>query len=213
MLGFVVPAYDFNVAAYSRQIPAIYKGVAVAEGGLLPSFGASGTGGFEGVQFVLTRQGYNAFKILDVENVNSEEAIAPYADLMKEVKVGFGRTMSHLPAVFGVSRQTIYNWLNGEIPKEQHQAKIVQLAAAARVFVDAGFKPTALSLERVVEKGSSLLELIAQGSDGKEVANRLVRIEKRGASAREKINSLLSDKADSRPDISDIGRVIFYEKT
>jgi transcriptional regulator with XRE-family HTH domain len=117
-----------------------------------------------------------------------------YTDLMKEVKAGFGRTMSHLPAVFGVSRQTFYNWLNGEIPKKKHQEKLVQLAASARVFIEAGFKPTALSLDRTVLHGKSFIELIGQGADGKESAERLIRLEKRGASAWAKLDALLGER-------------------
>lgn len=83
------------------------------------------------MHFVTSRQGYRPYAVVKVEGAASPEPYAPYTDLMKEVKVGFGRTMSHLPAVFGVSRQTLYNWLSGEIPKEQHQGKLVQLAAAA----------------------------------------------------------------------------------
>lgn len=85
----------------------------------------------------------------------------------------------YIPA-FGVSRQTLYNWPCGETPKESHQGKLVQLAAAARAFTDIGFKPTAPSLERTVAQGKSFVELIWQGADGKETAERLVRIEKRG---------------------------------
>ena len=125
---------------------------------------------------------------------------------MKEVKAGFGRTMSHLPVVFGVSRQTLYNWLNGETPKEQHQDKLVQLAAAARAFTEAGFKPTALSLERTVAQGRSFVELIEQGADGKETAERLVRIEKRGTVAKAKLDALLGGRTPSRPDVSEMGR-------
>jgi transcriptional regulator with XRE-family HTH domain len=121
-------------------------------------------------------------------------AFTQYTDLMKDVKACFGRTMSHLPAVFGVSRQTLYNWLNGEIPKEQHQGKLVQLAASARVFIEAGFKPTALSLDRTVTHGKSFIEIIGQGADGKESAERLIRLENRGASTRAKIDALLGER-------------------
>jgi transcriptional regulator with XRE-family HTH domain len=136
---------------------------------------------------------------------------APYTDLMKEVKAGFGRTMSYLPAVFGVSRQTLYNWLNGEVPKEQHQGKLVHLAAAARVFIEAGFKPTALSLDRTVANGKSFIELIGQGADGKESAEKLIRLEKRGASARAKLDALLGDRSSSRPDVAEMGRPALNE--
>ena len=161
--------------------------------------------------FCMSRQGYSPYAILKVELAAAQETFAPYTNLMKEVKAGFGRTMSHLPAVFGVSRQTLYNWLNGETPKEQHQDKLVQLAAAARAFTEAGFKPSALSLERTVAQGRSFVELIGQGADGKETAERLVRIEKRGTVAKAKLDALLGGRTPSRPDVSDMGRPAFNE--
>lgn len=206
MLGLAVPVGDINAHAHYRPVPAIYRRATIAEGGPLPCFGGSGTGGVEGVQFVMSRQGYSPFAILKVELAATQDTYAPYTDLMKEVKAGFGRTMSHLPVVFGVSRQTLYNWLSGETPKEQHQSKLVQLAAAARVFTEAGFKPSALSLERTVAQGKSFVELIGQGADGKETAERLVRIEKRGAAAREKLDALLGDRMPSCPNVADMGR-------
>lgn len=210
MLGLVVPVGDINAYAH-YTIPAVYRRAAVAEGGPLPCFGGSGTGGVEGVYFVMSRQGYSPFAILRVELAATQDTYAPYTDLMQEVKAGFGRTMSHLGAVFGVSRQTLYNWLNGETPKEQHKGKLVQLAAAARVFTEAGFKPTALSFERTVAQGKSFVELIGHGADGKETAERLIRIEKRSVAAREKLDALLGDRTPSRPDVADMGRPALKE--
>ncbi len=211
MLGLAVPVADFNAYPHYRSVPAIHSRATMAEGRPLPYFGGSGTGGIEGVQFVMSRQGYSPFAILKMEPTTAREIYTPYTDLMKEVKAGFGRTMSHLPAVFGVSRQTLYNWLNGEIPKEQHQGKLVHLAAAARVFMEAGFKPTALSLDRTVAHGKSFIELIGQGADGKESAEKLIRLEKRGASARANLDVLLGDRSSSRPDVADIGRPALNE--
>jgi hypothetical protein len=211
MFGLAVPVSDINAHAQYRPVPAIYRWATVADGGPLPCFGGSGTGGVEGVHFVMKRQGYSPYKILKVGSAAAQDIYAPFTELMKEVKAGFGRTMSHLPAVFGISRQTLYNWLNGEIPKEQHQSKLVQLAVAAHIFTEAGFKPTALSLDRTVAQGKSFVELIGQGADGKETAERLVRIEKRGAAAREKLDALLGDRTPSRPDVSDLGRPALNE--
>ena len=159
----------------------------------------------------MSRRGYRSFEILKGDLPVAKEAYSPYTELMKEVKVGFGRTLSHLPVIFGVSRQTLYNWLNGETPKEQHQGKLIQLAAAARVFTETGFKPTALSLDRTVAQGKSFVDLIGNGADGKDVAERLVRIEKRGASAREKLDALIGHRAALRPDVSDMGRPALNE--
>ena len=211
MLSLVIAAANFTPYAYYKPTPAIYQPAVVAEGGPLPCFGGSGPGGIEDWKFANSRQGSSPYGILKIGPQATQDTYAPYTDLMKEVKTGFGRTMSHLPAVFGVSRQTLYNWLNGETPKEQHQGKLVQLAAAARVFTGAGFKPTALSLDRTVAQGKSFVELIGQGADGKETAERLVRIEKRGAIARGKLDALLGDRTPSRPDVADMGRPALNE--
>lgn len=211
MFGLAVPVGDINVHAHYRPVHAIYKQAVAGDGGPLPCFGGSGTGGVESVTFVMSRQGYSPYAILKVELAPAQGTFAPYTDLMKEVQAGFGRTMSHLPAIFGVSRQTLYNWLKGETPKKQHLNRLLQLAAAARAFTEAGFKPTGLSLERTVAQGKSFVELIGQGADGKETAERLVRIEKRGMVAKAKLDTLLVSRTLSRPEVSDMGRPSFSE--
>jgi len=50
------------------------------------------------------------------------------------------------------------------------------------------------------------VELIGEGSDGKETAERLVRIVKRGAVSRGKLDALLGDRKSPRLDVSDMGR-------
>ena len=211
MLALAIPVADFNAYSHYRSAPAFHSRATAAEGRPLPYFGGSGTGGFEDVRYIMLRQGYSPFAILKMESTPAREVYAPYKDQMKEVKAGFGRTMSHLPAVFGVSRQTIYNWLKGETPKEQHQGKLVNLASAARVFINAGFKPTALSLDRTVANGKSFIELIEHGADGKEAAERLIRIERRGASVRAKLDALVGARSFSRPDAADMGLPAFNE--
>lgn len=86
------------------------------------------------------------------------------------------------------------NWLpdgGNELPAEPHREKLRQLAAAARTFADAGFTPTASSLERTISRGRSFIELIGQGADGRDAAERLVRIECRGAVVREQLDQSL----------------------
>lgn len=192
-------AYDYG------HVPAIYWRAPVGAGPL-PTFGDAGTGGFEGLDFSRSRHGYHRFQLINAAPIVPEAHYAPYAELMKEVKAGFGRTMSHLPPVFGVSRQTLYNWLAGELPKEQHQAKLIQLAAAARIFSEAGFKPTPMMLERTVAQGKSFVGLLGDGEDGREIAQRLIRIVHRGSAAQEKLDALLGDRKSPRLDVSDMGR-------
>lgn len=183
-----------------RPAPAIY-GRATGDGRPLPIIGAVGTGGMETGGYYLKRMGYQP---LEVVPNDARLETAPFAKLMQEVKVGFGRTMTRLPEVFGVSRQTLYNWLDGETPKEAHQAKLAQLAEAARIFSALGFKPTSLLLDRTVSNGKSLLQLLGEGADGRETAKKLVRISQRATESRAKLDDLLGGRK-ARLEVSDVG--------
>lgn len=184
---------------YRQPVP-IY-GRATVESRPLPNISAVGTGGIESEDYYRDRMGYQP---LEIVLAAMQAEVAPFAKLMQEVKASFGRTMTRLPEVFGVSRQTLYNWLGGEMPKEVHQEKIRQLAAAARVFTELGFKPTSLSLDRVLSQGKSLLQLLSEGADGREMAKKLVRIAQRGTESKAKLDEILGDRK-KRLDASDIG--------
>lgn len=174
-----------------RPTPAIY-GRATGDGRPLPNIGAVGTGGIETEGYYLKRMGYLPLEVVPSSSARLEKA--PFANLMQDVKAGFGRTMTRLPEVFGVSRQTLYNWLDGETPKEIHQAKLVQLAEAARMFSALGFKPTSLALDRTVLQGKSLLQLLSEGADGREMAKRLVRISERATESKAMLDALLGGR-------------------
>jgi hypothetical protein len=163
---------------------------------LLPTIGAAGTGGVECGDYYrrmhLLPMGYQASLVV-IAFAQAPDP-APYAELMEVIKSGFGRTMTRLPEVFGVSRQTLYNWLNGETPKPAHQEKLRQLAEAARIFSALRFKPTSLALDRSITRGKSLLQLLSEGADGRDAAKKLVRIVQRGNKARTKLDEMLGGR-------------------
>lgn len=162
-----------------------------------------GTGGAALEAFMLQPFGYHPFAIILPTPMPVVED-APFARLMRQVKDGFGRTMSRLPEAFGVSRQTLYNWLEGETPKAIHQERIRQLAQAAAVFAELGVKPTPAMLDRTVAQGKTFLQLMADGANGKESAKQLMRIVQRGAASRDKLDALLAGRR-AKLDAADIG--------
>lgn len=166
-----------------------------------------GTGGTALEAFVLQSFGYHRFAIIMPAPVVED---APFAKLMRQVKAGFGRTMSRLPEAFGVSRQTLYNWLEGETPKAIHQERIRQLAEAAAVFAELGIKPTPAMLDRTVAQGKTFLQLMAAGANGKETAKKLIRIVQRSTTSRDKLDALLAGRK-AKLDASDIGAPSFDE--
>lgn len=183
---------------------------APAEPRVLPRTGIAvvGTGGVANVDYFrhlhqlrLSQMGYQAVLVLVLDKLFEPP---PYVALMQEIQAGFGRTMTRLPEVFGVSRQTLYNWLKGETPRPAHQEKLEQLAEAARVFSASGFKPTSPALDRTISQGKSLLQLLSEGADGREAAQNLMRIVQRGRESRAKLDELLGGRK-ARLEASDIG--------
>ena len=191
MIGLLpVPATADFAAVHYRPVPAVYSRAQVLERPL--PIQVVGTGGVASALFVRQAFGYQPFEVL--EEPQFIEKNAPYAELMVQVKAGFGRTMSRLPEVFGVSRQTLYNWLEGETPKVAHQERLRQLAKAAQTFGGLGIKPTTPMLDRTVARGKSFLQLMAAGADGQETAQQLIRIVQRGNDSRAKLDTLLAGR-------------------
>lgn len=186
-------------AVHYRATPAIYSCVQVFEHPL--PLQVVGTGGLASVQFIREAFGYKPYEVQQPHQVIEE---APYAQLMRQVKSGFGRTMSRLPEVFGVSRQTLYNWLEGETPKAVHQERLRQLAEAAKVFTDLGIKPTTSMLNRTVAQGKTFLQLMASGAEGQETARKLIRIAQRSNVSRAKLDTLLAGRR-AKLSAADIG--------
>lgn len=184
-----VPASADFAAVHYRPQPAIVSRIQVLERPLPHS--EAGTGGLAGVLFIRQGIGYQPYAVLEQCKPADD---APYAKLMDQVKAGFGRTMSRLPEVFGVSRQTLYNWLDGETPKPVHQKRLRQLAEAAQVFADLGVKPTTPMLDRTVAHGKSFISLLASGAEGKETAKRLIRVVQASGESRAKLEKLLAGR-------------------
>ncbi len=98
-----------------------------------------------------------------------------------------------------MSRQTLYNWLKGEMPRDQHQARIRELAAAARSFLSQQFRPTSVQLDRSIQSGKSFLQLVADGADGAASAAGLVRMIDRGRRDRARLDELLGARQTAAP--------------
>jgi hypothetical protein len=182
----------------------------------MPDIGGMGTGGYQDPSFhVQRRGGYSQLSLIIDDSKPFSDALSlnllSYAELMQDIQRGFGRTMSHLTKIFGVSRQTLYNWLDGEQPKTQHQNKIIQLAVAARVFSDVGFKPSAASFDRVIYQGKSFADLFISNGDGRDVAERLIRLEQKSRETKLKLTEMLGERSKTKESTLKVGRKSFDE--
>lgn len=168
-----------------------------------------GTGGVRSFEVMRSGIGYRPVAV-EMPSPVVPVPNAPTVKFMHDVKAGFGRTMSRLPEIFGVSRQTLYNWVNGETPKNIYHDRLRELAAAASLFRELGFKPSSVMLDKTLVDGKSFIQLLAEGANGRDIAKQMIRVVERGEVSKNKLDDLLSGRR-ARLRAQDIGGAAFDE--
>ncbi len=137
----------------------------------------------------------NPVKVYSADMSNER---TPAEDIERIRKV-LSPAMSDLAKSFNVSRQTIYNWLNGEQPTPEHTSRLRKLALVADMFVQAGIPVNGVLLKRKVIKGKTLLELIAEGGSAHDTGQLFLQILRTEQSQRERLAARLAGRKISQP--------------
>lgn len=116
------------------------------------------------------------------------------AENIHRIREVLSSSMSDLAKSCNVSRQTIYNWLNGEQPRDEHSARLQDLALAADIIAEAGTPVNGLLLKRRMIEGKNLFEVVRDGGSARYAARLLVQIVNREASQRERLTARLAGR-------------------
>lgn len=103
--------------------------------------------------------------------------------------------VSDLAITLNVSRQSIYNWLNGEPVAEENAAKLHDLAQAADILAHEGMPISASLLKRKFANGHTLLQMAQTGESARGAALTLIQIHKRETAQRERMNVRFATRA------------------
>lgn len=160
-------------------------------GAALTCIGTGGELSLEHLQRSARQAQYGA-PVLDVAEVGYIRA--PSENLTRILEV-LNPAISDLATTFGVSRQSIYNWRNGEPVAEENAAKLQDLAQAADVLAHEGSAANASLLKRKFANGKTLLQAAQAGESARNAALQLVQIHKREAAQRERINAQFANRA------------------
>jgi DNA-binding transcriptional regulator YiaG len=114
-------------------------------------------------------------------------------------------TVLELANLFGVSRQTVYDWQAGAQPNAQAETRLAQLARAADVFAEAGVTINTQTLRRKVSGGATILGTVLNGGNAVHLAQSLVGTLKREEIQRERIAQQLAGRERGHPNSSDYG--------
>ena len=103
--------------------------------------------------------------------------------------------ITDLATTFGVSRQSVYNWLNGDPVADQNAARLQDLAQAADVLAHEGVGINAALRKRKFANGRTLMQVAQAGESARDAALMLVQSHKREAVQRERMTARFANRA------------------
>jgi DNA-binding transcriptional regulator YiaG len=162
-----------------------------AAGAALTGIGTGGELSLEHLQRSV-RQAQHMVSVVEVAEV--EQVRTPSANLSR-IREVLNPAVSDLATTFSVSRQSVYNWLNGDPVADENAAKLLDLAQAADVLAHEGVGINAALLKRKFANGRTLMQVAQAGESAREAALMLVQIHKREAVQRERMNARFANRA------------------
>ncbi|WP_241362743.1 hypothetical protein [Pseudomonas aeruginosa] len=117
------------------------------------------------------------------------------SESLQRIREVLNPAVSDLAVTLNVSRQSIYNWLNGEPVAEENAAKLHDLAQAADVLAHEGIPISASLLKRKFANGRTLLQMAQAGESARDAALTLIKIHKRETAQRERMNARFATRA------------------
>ncbi len=117
----------------------------------------------------------------------------PAEDLVR-IREVMRPAVSDLAVTFGVSRQSIYNWANGEAVADENALKLKDLAQAADILDREGITINAALLKRKFANGQTLMQLAQIGKSARLAAMELVHIHKREMEQRERMAARFANR-------------------
>lgn len=107
-------------------------------------------------------------------------------------------TISELAALFGVTRQSIYNWINGDPIAPENAARLHELAHAADLLAHEKITVDRALLKRKFVNGRTLLQVGQNGGSIRDAAALLVQILKDESVQRKHIEARFATRAKSQ---------------
>lgn len=154
-----------------------------------------GTGGVANLSDLKNPQPY--FQSIDLGDMPTVAVaqVRTAAEDIARIREVFSPAISNLASTLGVSRQAVYNWLNGEQPKIELTEKLRDLAQAADVFAHEDIAINSMLLKRKFANGKSLFQIAQAGESTRNAALLLVQILRRETEQRARMNARFVDRA------------------
>jgi DNA-binding transcriptional regulator YiaG len=170
-----------------------------------------GTGGAFTPEFVIARdsKGYRLNEFGHVETTQHckvrKTLIRTPAEDLAQIREILKPSITQLAALFGVTRQAIYNWEAGKPIAEANQSLLTELALAANILRASGVSGSPRILSRKVNGGLTLLESIRNGASGEKAALNLIGMVEKEAGQRKSLEQRFASRPRKSVDVVDVG--------
>ncbi len=125
----------------------------------------------------------------------------------------FRPSMSELATMFGVTRQTIYNWMAGEKPSHASAEKLNDLAKAADVFWVEGVSTSSYLVRRKLNHGKTIAEIVREGGSAQDAARMMIQNAQKELAQREAMNRLLAKRTPVNQNQAELGVPMLDEES
>ena len=113
---------------------------------------------------------------------------------VEQIIATFSPAISDIAMAFGVSRQTIYNWINGNAIDVIHMKKLDDFAEAANIAASSEVPITGWLLKRKIADGKNLMEIVQDNGSAKEAVSLLLQILNKESEQRNRLSARLAGR-------------------
>jgi transcriptional regulator with XRE-family HTH domain len=185
-----------------------WVGWMTAAGAALTGIGTGGELSLEHLQ----RNAQRAQHMVPAADVAEIEQVRTPSENLSRIRETLNPAVSDLATTFGVSRQSVYNWLKGEPVADENAAKLQDLAEAADILAHEGLDINVALLKRKFANGRTLMQVAQAGESARDAALMLVAIHKREAVQRARMNARFANRAQT-PASADFDLAPFNDQT
>lgn len=135
------------------------------------------------------------------------------ASSLQSIKDEFKLSIAELARIFDVSRQSIYEWMDGKALSSENSQKLNKLYGTLSVLKDEGIELSSHIIRRNVNGLGSISDAIKQNADAVSLAHQLKSTLVTESMQRTKLAQRMSDRSKAPASISDYAAPAFSEKS
>ena len=156
--------------------------------------------------------GYQPLPTIGSRHGSAQRNTRSTAQCLVQIREVFKPSVTELATLFGVARQTVYNWQAGLPIAPENAARLEDLAVAADVLQAAGLAGQSHTVRRPLPGGGTLFDRVRQGDSGAQAALALVEMLRHESAQREEFKGRVAGQGRQPVDTAELGLPFLNER-